>query len=81
MAVRALGRVTSDTLIIVGAADRNVPPTVVPFIEKRMTSATTRHLVYGNASHLLFTGPDAGEIRAQVSGWLTAPAATITFRP
>ena len=70
MAVRALARVTSETLIIVGKADRNVPPTVVPFIEKRMTSAATRHLEYGNASHLLFTGPDAEDIRTQVSAWL-----------
>jgi len=81
LAVRSLSRVTSETLIIVGKADRNVPSTVVPFLEKRMTSAATRHLVYGNASHLLFTGPDAEEIRSKVSGWLTAPAATVTFRP
>ncbi|MGA2641252.1 MAG: alpha/beta fold hydrolase [Spirochaetia bacterium] len=81
MAVRALRRVTSDTLIIVGEADRNVPTTVVPFLEKRMTSATTRHAVYEHATHLLFTGPYAQNIRKQVSDWLTAPAATVTFRP
>lgn len=70
MAVRALPRVTSDTLIIAGKADRNVPASVVSFLEKRMTSAVTRHLVYESASHLLFTGPDAQGIRTQVSSWL-----------
>ncbi len=70
MGVRALGRVTSDTLIIAGLADRNVPSTVVPFIEKRMTAAATRHVLYTNASHLLFTGPDAEAIRSDVSLWL-----------
>jgi carboxylesterase len=70
MAVRALRQVTAETLIIVGDADRNVPPSVVPFLEKRLTSAPTRHLTYGNTPHLLFTGPDAEDIRAQVSAWL-----------
>jgi len=70
MAVRVLGRVTSETLIIAGMADRNVPPTVIPFLEKRMTSAVTRHVRYENASHLLFTGPDAEAIRSDVSRWL-----------
>jgi carboxylesterase len=70
IAVRALSRVTSDTLIIVGKADHNVPSTVVPFLEKRLTSAATHHVVYENASHLLFTGPDAPDVREQVSGWL-----------
>jgi carboxylesterase len=82
MAVRALPRVTSDTLIIAGAADRNVPPSVVPYVEKRMTSAVTRHLVYGSASHLLFTGPDAHAIRTQVCGWLLkGPAGEAPTRP
>ena len=70
MAVRALPKVTSDTLIIAGKADRNVPSSVVPFLEKRLTSAATRHLVYESASHLLFTGPDSQTIRKQVSSWL-----------
>ena len=70
MAVRVLPRVTSDTLIIVGKADRNVPASVAPFLEKRLTSAATRSIVYDNASHLLFTGPEAADVRAQVSSWL-----------
>src|SRR5271157_3883075 len=71
-AVQALPRVTSETLIIVGESDRNVPPTVVPFLEKRMTSAATQHVVYERATHLLFTGPVAMNIRERVCAWLTA---------
>jgi carboxylesterase len=70
MAVRALGSVKAETLIIVGEADRNVPSSVVAFLEKRLTSAPTRHLAYGNTPHLLFTGPEAEDIRSQVSAWL-----------
>jgi carboxylesterase len=72
IAVRSLPRVTSDTLIIAGTADRNVPPSVVAYVESRMTSAVTRHVIYEGASHLLFTGPDAHAIRAEVRGWLQA---------
>jgi carboxylesterase len=70
IAVRRLSRVTAGTLIIAGKLDRNVPVQVIPFLEKRMRAASTRHLVYENASHLLFTGPDAEAIRSQVSAWL-----------
>jgi carboxylesterase len=82
MAVRALPRVTSDTLIIAGMADRNVPSSVVPFVQQRMTSATTRCLVYESASHLLFTGHEAHAIRTQVCSWLlTGATAGATVRP
>ncbi len=81
MAVRALPHVTAETLIIAGKADRNVPPTVVPFIKKRIAAVNTRAVVYEHASHLLFTGPDAESIREEVGRWLTAPASTVTFRP
>jgi carboxylesterase len=79
MAIRALGRVTAETLIIIGMQDKSVPSTVVSYIEKRMTSARTRYARYANASHMLFTGPEEGEIYCDVSRWLRQQPKTLSF--
>ena len=71
MAVRALPRVTADTLVILGQEDRSVPATVVTLLHERMTSAILRSTVCRSSPHRLLTGPDAADINAAVTSWLS----------
>jgi carboxylesterase len=70
MASRALRRVTADTLTIVGAMDRSVPLSVIPFIESRLAAARTRHLVLETSPHLILAGPDGERASAEILQWL-----------
>jgi carboxylesterase len=72
IAVRALPRVRSQTLVILGLADRNVPATVMSFLSRRMSSAKLRLIACKSSSHQLLTGPDARAINENVSGWLSS---------
>jgi carboxylesterase len=73
MAKRALVRVTSDTLTLLGDEDRAVPLSVIPFIEGRIGTARARHQVIEKATHLLLGGAQAERVIAQTCSWLTDP--------
>jgi carboxylesterase len=70
MASRALKGVTADALTIVGAMDRSVPLSVIPFIESRVAAARTRHLVLETSPHLILSGPDKDRASAEILQWL-----------
>ena len=72
IAVRTLSRVMSQTLVILGMADRSVPASVMSFLSRRMASAELRLITYDNSSHQLLTGPDARAINEDVSAWLSS---------
>jgi carboxylesterase len=69
MARRALSKVTSDTLTVVGDADRSVPLSVIPMIENGIRAARKRHLVIENGSHVLCVGKDGERAAAAVVTW------------
>ena len=69
MARRALHRVTSDTLTLVGDADRSVPLSVIPMIENGIRAARKRHLVIENGQHGLCAGKDGERAAAEVVQW------------
>ena len=70
--MRTLSRVMSQTLVILGMADRSVPASVMSFLSRRMASAELRLITYDNSSHQLLTGPDARAINEDVSAWLSS---------
>ena len=69
MARRALRGVTSDTLTVVGDADRSVPLSVIPLIENGIAAARKRHLVIENGQHGLCAGKDGERAAAAVVQW------------
>jgi esterase/lipase len=80
MGVRALRRVTADTLVVVGGQDHTVPTSVAALVERRIGTKNVRRLLLPGATHQVLAGNEGqGAIDAVVS-FLTPRGATGTVR-
>jgi carboxylesterase len=80
MAVQALRHVHADTLVIAGAQDLTVPPSVAAFVEGRIGAATFRSIVFPNGTHQTLAGDDGTRAIDEVVRFLTVQEPTDTVR-
>jgi carboxylesterase len=80
MANRMLGRVTADTLVVLGGRDPTVPLSAWDFIRERIGSRVLERVVFPESVHQILSGDDRGPASEAIVRWLTAPAPTGTVR-
>lgn len=72
MANRMLGRVTADTLVVLGARDPTVPLSAWDVVRERIGSPVLERAVFPQSVHQVLTGPDRDAASDAIVRWLSA---------
>lgn len=80
MANRALGRVSADTLVVLGGKDRTIAPAAWDLLRSKIGSRVLERAVFPESGHQIPSGPERGPVAAAIVNWLTASAPAATVR-
>jgi carboxylesterase len=80
MANRMLGRVTADTLVVLGGKDPTVPLSAWDLIRERIGGRVLERVVFPESVHQVLSGEDRGPASEAIVHWLTAPPPAGTVR-
>ncbi len=72
IANRMLGRVTADTLVVLGGKDPTVPLSAWEFIRARIGSRVIERVVFPQSVHQVLTGDDRARASDAIVRWLMA---------
>jgi carboxylesterase len=72
MARRLLGRVSADTLVVLGGKDPTVPLSAWDFIRARIGSTILERAVFPESVHQIPSGVDRGPVADAIARWLSA---------
>ncbi|MFO7850135.1 MAG: alpha/beta fold hydrolase [Spirochaetia bacterium] len=71
-AKKLLPKVETDTLTLVSAADKSVPPKVAELIESRISSVRKRRVVLEKSSHVITEGEEKARVADEIIRWFEA---------
>ncbi len=67
---KALPAVSCRSLLIVSQADRTVPVSVAPFVERQIGSPECRTVILEESAHVITDGQERSRVAAEMRAWL-----------